>query len=123
VPGLAHHLLMLYGPDIPNFFRRAVSYADKLRIRSATINLQTSMLLAYGQQIAASALEKRLPTVYGYREHVIAGGLISYGVHHDMPPFSGRPSLTGRCGYGWTCSLPHPVRGRYRDHCQWDFLT
>jgi len=74
VPGLAHHLLMLYGPDIPNFFRRAVSYADKLRIRSATINLQTSMLLAYGQQIAASALEKRLPTVYGYREHVIAGG-------------------------------------------------
>jgi hypothetical protein len=80
VPGLAHHLLMLYGPDIPNFFRRAVSYADKLRIRSATINLQTSMLLAYGQQIAASALEKRLPTVYGYREHVIAGGLISYGV-------------------------------------------
>ena len=36
MPGLAHHLLMLYGPDIPNFFRRAVSYADKLRIRSAT---------------------------------------------------------------------------------------
>ena len=59
---------MLHGPDIPNFFRGAVSYADKLRIRSATINLQTSMLLAYGQQIAASALEKRLPTVYGYRE-------------------------------------------------------
>ena len=69
MPGLAHHLLMLYGPDIPNFFRRAVSYADKLHIRSVTINLQTSMLLAYGQQIAASALEKRLPTVYGYRCH------------------------------------------------------
>jgi putative ABC transport system substrate-binding protein len=31
-------------------------------------------------QIAASALEKRLPTVYGYREHVITGGLVSYGV-------------------------------------------
>jgi putative ABC transport system substrate-binding protein len=44
------------------------------------IVLQTSMLLAYGRQIAASALEKRLPTVYGYREHVVAGGLISYGV-------------------------------------------
>jgi len=37
--------------------------------------LQTPMLLACGRQIAASALEKRLPTVYGYREHVVAGGL------------------------------------------------
>ena len=27
---MAHHLLMSYGPDIPNFFRRAVSYADKI---------------------------------------------------------------------------------------------
>lgn len=44
------------------------------------IVLQTSMLLAYSRQIAVSALEKRLPTVYGYREHVVAGGLISYGV-------------------------------------------
>jgi hypothetical protein len=33
------------------------------------------MLLAYGRQIAVSALKKRLPTVCGYREHVVAGGL------------------------------------------------
>jgi putative ABC transport system substrate-binding protein len=38
------------------------------------------MLLTYSRQIAALALEKRLPTVHGYREHVVAGGLISYGV-------------------------------------------
>jgi putative ABC transport system substrate-binding protein len=44
------------------------------------IVLQTSMLLTYSRQIAASASEKQLPTVYGYREHVVAGGLISYGV-------------------------------------------
>jgi len=44
------------------------------------IVLQTSMLLSYATQIAMSALARRLPTVYGYREHVIAGGLISYGV-------------------------------------------
>ena len=44
------------------------------------IVLQTSMLLAYGRQIAVLALEKRISTVYGYREHVLAGGLISYGV-------------------------------------------
>ena len=28
---------------------------------------------------------------------------------HDRPPFSDRPSLTGHCGHGWTCSLPRPV--------------
>jgi len=42
--------------------------------------LQTSMLIGEARKIAASALANRLPTVYGYREHVIAGGLISYGV-------------------------------------------
>jgi putative tryptophan/tyrosine transport system substrate-binding protein len=44
------------------------------------IVLQTSMLLSEAQQIAASALAKRLPTVYGYNAHVAAGGLMSYGV-------------------------------------------
>jgi putative ABC transport system substrate-binding protein len=44
------------------------------------IVLQTSMLLSQSRQIAELALAKRLPTVYGYREHVAAGGLISYGV-------------------------------------------
>src|SRR4030081_2589870 len=38
------------------------------------------MLLASPPRIAASALERRLPVIYGYREHVVAGGLISYGV-------------------------------------------
>jgi putative tryptophan/tyrosine transport system substrate-binding protein len=44
------------------------------------IVLQTSLLLTCSKQIAESALTQRLPTVYGYREHVLAGGLISYGV-------------------------------------------
>jgi putative tryptophan/tyrosine transport system substrate-binding protein len=44
------------------------------------IVLQTSMLLNARRQIAELALAKRLPTIYGYREHVIAGGLSSYGV-------------------------------------------
>src|SRR5258706_5475752 len=44
------------------------------------IVLQTSLLISNSPQIAASALAMRLPTVYGYREHVLAGGLISYGV-------------------------------------------
>jgi putative tryptophan/tyrosine transport system substrate-binding protein len=44
------------------------------------IVLQTSMLVGKTRQIAEAALAKRLPTVYGYRDHVIAGGLVSYGV-------------------------------------------
>jgi len=44
------------------------------------IVLQTSLLLSSGRQIAEQANARRLPTVYGYREHVLAGGLISYGV-------------------------------------------
>jgi putative tryptophan/tyrosine transport system substrate-binding protein len=42
--------------------------------------LQTSMLLSERRRIAALAATTRLPAVYGYREHVDDGGLISYGV-------------------------------------------
>jgi len=46
----------------------------------AVIVLQTSMLLSERQKIAAIAAASRLPMIYGYREHVVDGGLISYGV-------------------------------------------
>ena len=46
----------------------------------AVIVLQTGMFVINSPQLATSALAMRLPTVYGYREQVIAGGLISYGV-------------------------------------------
>ena len=42
--------------------------------------LQTTLLLFSSEPIAAIAREKRLPTVFGYREHVAMGGLVSYGV-------------------------------------------
>jgi putative tryptophan/tyrosine transport system substrate-binding protein len=38
------------------------------------------MLLSASRQIAELALVKRLPTIYGYREQAVAGGLNSYGV-------------------------------------------
>jgi putative tryptophan/tyrosine transport system substrate-binding protein len=44
------------------------------------IVLQTTLLLSLGRRIAELALAQRLPTIYGYREHVMAGGLVSYGV-------------------------------------------
>jgi putative tryptophan/tyrosine transport system substrate-binding protein len=41
---------------------------------------QSNMLISASTQIAEAAAAKKLPAVYGYREHVEAGGLISYGV-------------------------------------------
>jgi putative tryptophan/tyrosine transport system substrate-binding protein len=41
---------------------------------------QSNMLLLASKQIAEMAAANKLPTVYGYRQHVEAGGLISYGV-------------------------------------------
>jgi putative ABC transport system substrate-binding protein len=45
----------------------------------AVVVEQSNMLLFARQPIAEAAASKRLPTVYGYREHVDVGGLISYG--------------------------------------------
>lgn len=38
------------------------------------------MFVANRRQIAAFALAAGLPTIYGFREHVESGGLISYGI-------------------------------------------
>jgi putative ABC transport system substrate-binding protein len=46
----------------------------------AVVVLQTNLLLINSDQIAASSVKKHLATVYGYREHVVSGGLVSYGV-------------------------------------------
>ena len=44
---------------------------------------QSTMLLFARQVIAEAAAAKKLPTLYGYHEHVEAGGLVSYGVNLD----------------------------------------
>jgi putative ABC transport system substrate-binding protein len=53
-------------------------------LASARVNvvivMQTAMILGERKRIASLLASDRLPAVYGYREHVDAGGLISYGV-------------------------------------------
>jgi putative ABC transport system substrate-binding protein len=49
----------------------------------AVVVEQSNMLVNASKPIAQAAASKRLPTVYGYRQHVDAGGLISYGVNLD----------------------------------------
>jgi putative tryptophan/tyrosine transport system substrate-binding protein len=56
----------------------------------ALIVLSNPLSLAYRRQIAALAAKAGLPTIYLYRAHVGAGGLISYGP--DLP------DMFRRCG-------------------------
>ena len=56
----------------------------------ALIVLSNPFSLAYRTQIGAFAEKARLPTIYLYRAHVDAGGLISYGP--DLP------DMFRRCG-------------------------
>jgi len=76
-----NHSLKTFSADAnrPEDIEGALQLLSSERV-DVVIVLQTSILLANRQEIAALALAKRLPTVYGYREHVMAGGLISYGV-------------------------------------------
>jgi ABC-type uncharacterized transport system substrate-binding protein len=58
---------------------------DTLSMANAEVTVveQSSMLVSNSQQIAEAAAAKKLPTLYGYKEHVEAGGLLSYGVNLD----------------------------------------
>src|SRR5262249_8803566 len=42
--------------------------------------LQDPMFLNERRRIAAVALDARLPTMFGFRDHVDVGGLMSYGI-------------------------------------------
>jgi putative ABC transport system substrate-binding protein len=56
----------------------------------AFIVLSNPLTLAYRTRIAEAAAKARLPTIYLYRAHVTAGGLLSYGP--DLP------DMFRRCG-------------------------
>jgi ABC-type uncharacterized transport system substrate-binding protein len=64
----------------PNDLEAALQKLAKQKV-DVVIVLQTSMLLSNHRKIADLALANRMPTVFGYREHVLVGGLVSYGVN------------------------------------------
>jgi putative tryptophan/tyrosine transport system substrate-binding protein len=48
---------------------------------AAVLVLQDPMFIAERRRIAVLATAARLPTMFGFREHVEAGGLMSYGIN------------------------------------------
>ena len=47
----------------------------------ALVVLSDTMFFSYRQRIATLAIVAKLPAIFGFRDHVDAGGLISYGVN------------------------------------------
>jgi putative tryptophan/tyrosine transport system substrate-binding protein len=65
----------------PNDLERAFQLLSKKHVQAVAI-LPDAMLFQERRRVAALAASARLPDVYGFRDHVDAGGLISYGVNY-----------------------------------------
>ena len=73
--------IKMVAPEIssPADIERAINALAGEQVDVAVV-LQTTMMLGQRQKIARLMAAHNLPAVYGYREHVDEGGLISYGV-------------------------------------------
>ena len=60
----------------------AFSTMKRERVEAAVFGV-TSLFFEYRRQVADLALKLRIPTIFGFREHVAAGGLMSYGQNLD----------------------------------------
>jgi putative tryptophan/tyrosine transport system substrate-binding protein len=65
----------------PNDLDAAFKLLSNERVQAVVI-LANAMLFQERERVAELAAAARLPAVYGLREHVDAGGLISYGVNY-----------------------------------------
>jgi putative ABC transport system substrate-binding protein len=66
----------------PNDLGTAFKLLSDEHVQVAVI-LADAMLFQERQRVAELAAAARLPAVYGFRDHVDAGGLISYGVNYS----------------------------------------
>jgi putative ABC transport system substrate-binding protein len=64
---------------LPDDLDTAFQSLARERVDSVLV-LQDPMFLTERRRIAMLALSARLPTMFGFREHVEAGGLMSYGI-------------------------------------------
>ena len=64
----------------PNDLDAAFQALANAHVQSVIV-LVDGMLFSERERIAALAASARLPAIYGFRDHVDAGGLVSYGVN------------------------------------------
>jgi putative ABC transport system substrate-binding protein len=74
---LTLRLLLLEGSG-PDEFGRLLAAASKERV-DALLVVADSIFIVHRAELADLALKHRLPTMFGVRENVAAGGLMSYG--------------------------------------------
>jgi putative ABC transport system substrate-binding protein len=73
--GVNLQLVPLQGPDDFDSAVKAVRGADGI------LMLESPLFTTYRAQLAELASKTRLPAIYGQKEYVEAGGLMSYGTH------------------------------------------
>jgi hypothetical protein len=81
IPQTSNRFVCLHAKQANNI-PEALAAVSNEKIDVVVVVLQTKLLLNMSDQISAIALEKRLPTVFGYREHEpMAAALTCAGVH------------------------------------------
>ena len=71
--------LVIVEVRVPDDFDAAFQAWERERVDLGLV-FQDSLFLSERRRIAALATAARLPTMYGFREHVVDGGLMSYGI-------------------------------------------
>jgi putative tryptophan/tyrosine transport system substrate-binding protein len=63
----------------PEDFASALETFSRLGGGGGVINAPSALLAVHRDQVAASAIQYRLPTIFPYRYYAVSGGLLSYG--------------------------------------------
>ena len=95
----------------PDDFDRAFSDMTRLRAGALTV-LGSSMLINERRRVVDLAAKNRLPAVYGLREYVDAGGLMSYGPN-NVDLFRGAAAYVDKILKGakpGDLSVEHPTK-------------
>jgi putative ABC transport system substrate-binding protein len=81
----------------------AFAIFSQQRVGAILVNANSSFFVGRMEQLAALAARHALPAIFPYREYVLAGGLMSYGIslgfpYHQVGIYTGRREASGPTG-------------------------